>query len=275
MAAMADEPRGRRAKAMQERTLDASRPGRRDAGSDGDGVGTRAKDRHPVKMWLIRGAVVVVALGLVAGAWQVAYARGKDEGRAEATSIRNEFLQARAGGPAATGGPAGGPGGAQSGGPGGQGGNRPGPGQGVNGTIEKVEGNVVTVATSDGSVKVTLGERNSDRQAGRRDPGRSEGGRSRAGHGRAEGRQGVHRQRRPGPGAGAGAIADRRITTKAGERGRRRPPDRTASGRSWTILAIGGRRVSRRCVRVGDDRTEGGLVGEDRRPVASSGGRCC
>jgi hypothetical protein len=29
----------------------------------------------------------------------------------------------------------------------------------VNGTIEKVEGNVVTVATADGSVKVTLGER--------------------------------------------------------------------------------------------------------------------
>ena len=53
-------------------------------------------------MLVIRGATALVVIGLVIGAWQVAYARGKDEGRAEGTAIRTEFIQARQPGGAGT-----------------------------------------------------------------------------------------------------------------------------------------------------------------------------
>lgn len=99
-----------------------------------------------MKRWFLIALIgVAVAGALAAGAWQVAYARGRDDGRTEVTALRNEFVQARGGGAAGRAGA--GPGGAA-------GGNR----QGVNGTIEKVDGNVVTVATADGSVSVTLSD---------------------------------------------------------------------------------------------------------------------
>lgn len=116
---------------------------------------------------IIRSLMLVAVIGLLIGAWQVAYARGKDEGTKEATSIRSEFTQARpvgggggtapaaAGGDAAATPPAGGgrakPGGAGNGGQFGA--------PAASGTVEKVDGTAVTVATSDGVVKVNVGER--------------------------------------------------------------------------------------------------------------------
>jgi hypothetical protein len=115
-------------------------------------------------MLLMRAVAVVVIIGLVAGAWQIAYARGRDDGRTEGAAIRNEFVQARQGGSAVSGGPPGGSGatgGPAAAEPAGSPVAKPGGGgrQGVNGTIEKVENGVLTVATSEGSVQVMLNER--------------------------------------------------------------------------------------------------------------------
>jgi hypothetical protein len=114
-----------------------------------------------MKRLAIQGGLVVVVLGLLFGAWQVAYARGKDDGRTEATAIRTEFTQARppaAGGAGGAAAGAGGPGGAVAKGDGAAGPGGAGRG-GLSGTVEKVDGKTVTVAGSDGAVNVTVGDR--------------------------------------------------------------------------------------------------------------------
>jgi hypothetical protein len=126
-------------------------------------------------MLVIRGAAALVVIGLVIGAWQVAYARGKDEGRVEGAAIRTEFILARQPGAAGTeaagaatkpgggGTGGGGTGATKTGGGGGDAGGsvaKPGAGgrPGVNGTIEKVEADAVTVTTTEGSVRVTVSD---------------------------------------------------------------------------------------------------------------------
>ena len=96
---------------------------------------------------IVFGVLLLVMVAAVGGAWQVAYGRGKDDGRAEAAASRDAFMAGRPGGAITkVGGP---PGSAKDG-----------PSevvvQPVDGTIEKVEGQTVTVKTSAGSVKVTL-----------------------------------------------------------------------------------------------------------------------
>ena len=128
--------------------------------------------------------VLVVAVGLAAGAWQVAYARGEAAGRAAVMTARADFVQGRTGaglgggggavaaagdGAAAAGKPgdrAGGgaanatPGAGFGGGPGGRAGGGAGQFGGgqapVVGTIGNVEGSTMTVTTDTGSVTVTL-----------------------------------------------------------------------------------------------------------------------
>lgn len=95
---------------------------------------------------IIRAALAALVVALLLGAWQVAYARGRDDGRTEAAAIRAEFTQARQGAPSAGGAAVKGGGGA---------GQRP----AVAGTVEKVENGLLTVATEAGAVTVSTGER--------------------------------------------------------------------------------------------------------------------
>lgn len=104
---------------------------------------------------IIRAALAALVVALLLGAWQVAYARGRDDGRTEAAAIRAEFTQARQGAPSAGGvGSGTGAGGAAVKGGGGAG-QRP----AVAGTVEKVENGLLTVATEAGAVTVSTGER--------------------------------------------------------------------------------------------------------------------
>jgi uncharacterized protein DUF5666 len=105
----------------------------------------------------LAGVALVVALAV--GAWGVAYAQGQTAGRAEVAAARADFLQGRPGGNPGAGGGAGGAAGpgAAAGGPGGGPGGRAGQAP-VAGTIDKVNGTTLTVATETGSVTVTLGE---------------------------------------------------------------------------------------------------------------------
>ena len=120
---------------------------------------------------LIQAALAALVIALLIGAWQTAYARGREDGRSEVSAIRTEFIQARQAPAGAAAGPGGGAVGAggvgaggagfvTKGGQGGQGG-QAGGGQRpvVNGTVEKNDGGVLTVTTSEGSVTVTAGER--------------------------------------------------------------------------------------------------------------------
>ena len=92
------------------------------------------------------GVLLLMMVAAVGGAWQVAYGRGKDDGRAELAASRDAFIAGRPGGAVVKIGPSAG--------------TKDGPSevpvQPVDGTIEKVEGQTVTVKTSAGSVKVNL-----------------------------------------------------------------------------------------------------------------------
>ena len=99
----------------------------------------------------LRLVLLVVVVVVVVGVWQTAYARGLEAGKAEVSGLRSEFVQARQGalpaGAASSGGPVIKTGGAAQG-------QRP----GVTGTIERVDGETLTIATSDATVKVTLSD---------------------------------------------------------------------------------------------------------------------
>lgn len=94
----------------------------------------------------IRAVLAALVIALLLGAWPVAYARGRDDGRAEAAAIRAEFTRARQGEPSAGGAAVKGGGGARQ---------RP----AVAGTVEKIENGRLTVATEAGAVTVSTGER--------------------------------------------------------------------------------------------------------------------
>jgi hypothetical protein len=102
----------------------------------------------------VKRRLLILALGLAlagalaGGAWQIAYAQGQAAGRAAVATARADFIQSRPGGA----GP-GGAGGAATGGRPAAGGQAP-----TAGTIQKVDGSTLTVATDSGSVTVTLGD---------------------------------------------------------------------------------------------------------------------
>jgi hypothetical protein len=97
---------------------------------------------------LFLGLGVVMAGALAVGGWQLAYAQGQAAGRAAVATARADFIQSRPGGAVA-----GGAGGAAPASKPAAVGQAP-----TTGTIEKVDGSTLTVATEAGSVTVTLGE---------------------------------------------------------------------------------------------------------------------
>jgi hypothetical protein len=98
---------------------------------------------------LILGVLFIAMVASVAGAWTVAYARGKDDGRSEALAARDSFIQERPGGAG---------GNMKVVGPGDKTGGAPKAVQGITRTVERVDGQTITVKTESGSVPVTLQE---------------------------------------------------------------------------------------------------------------------
>jgi hypothetical protein len=113
-------------------------------------AGANARERRPTvkRRLLIMTLGVALAGALAFGGWQLAYAQGQAAGRAAVANARADFIQSRPGGAGASG-----AGGAAAIGKPGAGGQAP-----TAGTIEKIDGSTLTVATESGSITVTLGE---------------------------------------------------------------------------------------------------------------------